>query len=723
MKILKIIYSWFKRLKFIAKIFLILILLLLTFLFFVNTIAKYYINNNGEDITGRVLHVDELHINYLTFAVSIEDFVMYEVNKKDTFVYLGYGYVNMQPWSIAKGEFSFSEVTIDRIEIELIQYQEVFNFSDLISDEPADTTSAPTKYILKNLNITNSQFTYVDGVNNTKYPLKDLEISLPELAWNSNKTDVDLEFNFGKKGSVDIDFLLDNVRKKYDVDFKSRFIDIQYGEAYLVDLLNVNSVTGFLHTDLKIKGDLINALDIQVEGTTSITKLDIIDAKGRSFSSIDSLGVVIDSMNIRQNHFSFSKAYVQHPIGYVEVDRNTTNIDYVLAPVLGGSVDTSNVVSDSTKQDSTPFFFEIKEVEMKSGLVNYVDKTLDRPFKYSIRNLNLTAKNISPSSSNLSSIFSFNMEGESKVVGDMTMDLVNTNNIHFKSVIKGLNLTSFSPYSEYYIASPITQGIFNYDVSLEMNETSLMNNNSIDIREMEFGKKIKSDSSYKVPIKLALTLLKDKNDNIQFDVPVTGNPSDPDFRIFPLVWKTLGQFMVKVAASPLKAVSSMAGKNAEDLEYLPFEYGQTVLNENQIKILDKIIEFHIDKPQLTFTFNQMTNSEEEKEVIALQEAKKMFKPESWFDVSDNNADFISFLQLKTASPEEKSATKMALKYISSSVLKSRLAEIIKARNIALENHFSTVKNSTNYFIVQTADLINLPEEMKKPQFKIEVGVE
>ncbi len=723
MKVFKIIYRWFKRLKFIAKAFLILIFLLLILLFFVNDIAKYYINNNGEDLIGRVLHVDEIHINYLTFGVEIEDFVMYEANKKDTFVYLGYGYVNMQPWSMTKSELSFSKVTIDHLNIVIIQNQETFNFSDLISDEPADTTGSPTKYILKNLNITNSQFTYVDGVNNTKYPLRDLQITLPKLAWNSNKMNVDLEFNIGKKGNVDIDLLLDNVQKRYDVVFKSRFIDIQYGEVYVMDLLNVNSVTGFLHTDLKIKGDLVNALDIQIDGTTSITELDIIDAKGRSFSSIDSLGVVIDSMNLRHNYFSFSKVYIEHPIAYVEVDRNTTNIGYILAPVIDSGNDTSVVVSDSTKQNSTPFFFEIKEVEMKDALINYLDKTLDRPFKYSIRNLNLTAKNISPSTTNLSSVFSFNMEGQSEVIGDMTMDLVNTNNIHFKSVIKGVNLISFSPYSEYYIASPITQGVFNYDVSLEMNETSLVNNNSVDIREMEFGKKNKSDSAYKIPIKLALTLLKDKHDNIQFNVPVTGNPSDPDFKIFPLVWKTLGQFMVKIAASPLNAASSMAGKNAEDLEYLPFEYGQTILNENQIKTLNKIIDFHNDKPQLTFTFNQMTNTVEEIQVIALQEAKQKFKPEAWSDVSDDNAEFIAFLQVKTVSPEEKSAVKMALKLISSDVLKSRLTEIITARNKALKNHFSTVENSNNYFIIQTVDLVNLPEEMKKPQFKIEVGVE
>ena len=109
MQTLKTVYQWFKRLKFIVKTISILVLLTLTLLFFVNDIAKYYINKNGENLIGRVLHVDGIHINYLTFGVTIEDFVMYEVNKKDTFVYLGYGYVNMQPWSIAKSEFSFSE--------------------------------------------------------------------------------------------------------------------------------------------------------------------------------------------------------------------------------------------------------------------------------------------------------------------------------------------------------------------------------------------------------------------------------------------------------------------------------------------------------------------------------------------------------------------------------------------------------------------------------------
>ncbi|HIP32900.1 MAG TPA: DUF748 domain-containing protein, partial [Crocinitomicaceae bacterium] len=367
--------------------------------------------------------------------------------------------------------------------------------------------------------------------------------------------------------------------------------------------------------------------------------------------------------------------------------------------------------------------FEIKQVKMTDGKIFYTDNTLNRPFSYIVKDINLTANNISENSKNLSSQFSMTSGEKGKIVGEMVLDMTNTYNVKYTSSFKNIDMLSFSPYSEYFIASPITQGIFNYDISLDMTETSLVNENGFDIKELEFGKKIKSDSAYKVPVKLALMLMKDKNDNIQFDVPITGNPSEPDFKIMPLVWKTLGKFFAKAATSPMRAMSSLAGKNAEDLEFLPFEYGQSSFTTDQKTLLNKIIEFHEQKPALLFTFIQMTNREEEKDAIAILEAKKKFDAANWQTISDKDVDFKTFLVAQSGLEETAPIEKMARKVIGENALSTKLSGLISARNTALSNHFSSVENAAEVFKIETADLANLPAELRKPQYKIEVGVE
>lgn len=718
--------SWFKARKFIVKALLILLLLICITLFFANTIAKAYINANGEELSGRKLHLSGLNLNFFTTSVSLEDFVMYEANKADTFVHLGSAYANLSPWALMENDIKLTQIDIDRLRLEIIQTDTSFNFSDLGSDEPEDTTAAPTKLFLYNINVTNSAIKFHDKTVGNIYPIHNLNISIPEYTWNGETSAGSLDFNLGEKGYIAIDAALNNQSNAYTVDLITKHIDLSYAHIYLTKLFNIKSLTGELHSDLNFQGDLDNPTGVFAKGSTSISRLNIIDKKGNPFTSIDSAGVIIDSINMDQFYFKFSETLLERPVIYATLNQTNTNIDYVLEPVLGleHPIDTTQVVVvDTLAPAETPFHFEIVTAKIKNGVVNYTDNTLDRPFQYSISNLDITANNLSDDSRNLTSQFSMILGQKGKVNGSAKFDLVDFNNISFKSFIKDLDLLPFSPYSEYYIASPITQGAFNYNLDLEMTAVELVNNNSFDIRELEFGKKLKtSDSAYKVPIKLAMVLLKDKNDNIQFDIPVTGNPSNPEFKLFPIVWKTFTKFIAKAASKPMSAVSSIAGTNPEDLEKMSFEYGQKTLTEKQKQTLNQIVDICQQKPALFFSFIQMTHVEEEIEAIALIEAKKKFNPSDWQNVKDNNAEFNLYLVSNSGLSEGTSTGKMSVKLIGRATLDSKLNAMIVARNSSIVDYFTQKELTQESFEVKTADLKNLPEELKSPHYKIEVSV-
>ena len=155
-------------------------------LFFASAIIKWYVNNYGESLVGRKLHLNELSINYFTVSVDLGGFTMYEADKKDTFVNLGSAYVNINPWYLLAGKYDVTEIALDRLKLQIIQKDSTFNFSDLLSDEPADTTAAPTKFYLSNVKIT-----------------------------------AKLAFAIGEKGKVGIDFTLDN--KKTGICCQSGF--------------------------------------------------------------------------------------------------------------------------------------------------------------------------------------------------------------------------------------------------------------------------------------------------------------------------------------------------------------------------------------------------------------------------------------------------------------------------------------------------------------------
>lgn len=724
--------AWFKRRNLLSKIGLITLMIIFLLLFFANTIAKMYINANGEDLSGRKLHLSSLHFNYLKCSVSLGDFVMYESNKSDTFVYLGSGYVNMSPWSLMDDEIEFSAIALDRLRVELSQKDGTFNFDDLggESETPEDTTSAPTKYLLENVQLTNGNIVYRDHDLEQVYPVQDLNINVPKLTWNGNNTGMNVRFHLEDRGDVNIVAGLNNKTNGYQVGVKLRNLDMNYAEVYLKDLFNIRSLNGRLHSDVALRGSLENVMAITCKGNTSIADFEIIDKWGNPFTKMDSAHVVVDSINLDAFHFHFSETYLKSPVAYMHLKKDgSTNIDAVLKPVMGGSspdkVDTTLVAEEAPKPaEETPFFFEISKARIAGGQVHFKDDSPDRPFSTTISNLAVTTTNISDQSRNMKTDFSMIVGQSGRISGSNTLDLVDANNISFDAVIEELELLPFSPYSEYYAAAPITQGSFNYDVDLQMSATELVNNNHFDIRELEFGKKLKdADSAYKVPIKLAMVLLKDKNDNIQFEIPVVGNPSDPDFKLFPIIWKTFKKFLGKAASSPIRAISSLVGSNPEDIEIIAFEFGDDAIGEHQKKSLDKIVELCEKKPQLIYSFVQMTDEGGEKLRIALMEAKKQFRSEDSESVGDNDAEFRDFLMQKTGMDSRTPTAKMAIKLIGEQTLAQRLNSLISSRNASLKNHLLSKGLTEQQFKVSTADLQNLPQELKKPQFKVEVSID
>ena len=688
-------WKWFKQRKRWAKATMISFLIVFLLLFFASTIAKAYINANGKDLIGREVHISSLNINYFTCSISIGDFVMYEENEKDTFLFLSDGYVNLNPWQLFDAEYSVSEIILDGLFVQVIQYDSTYNFSDLISDEPVDPDAEPTKYSLKNVKIKNSSVHFIDKTTNNEYPLNKLNIDVPEISWNGKSSEFKLDFNLGKQGEVELAVDLDNVKNNYKLDLKAKNLDASYAEPYLKDYFNIERFTGFFHTDIDIGGSMIDATHIYAHGKTSLSNLIMYDGKGQPLMTADSIGVDIDSINVRSNYYNFHKTYLSDALIHSTFSATSSNFDYVMAPLYAEDTVTNQTTNPTTPpEEEPPFHFGIDETEIKNARIEYNDYSLDRPFHMTLSNVDVIVENYSEISRKVPVDFSMNINNSGFLSGTSTFDMVNTDNIQLTAQLKNLDLVPMSPYSEYYIAAPMTQGKFNYNLEIQMTSTNLINNNAIDIRELEFGKKIESDSAYKLPIKLALILLKDKNDNIQFEIPVTGNPADPDFKLLPIIGKTFSTFIVKAAASPFKAVGSIAGSNPEDLEKMKFDYGQVELDEKQIKTLDKIITIMQKKNELYFTFIQTTNLELEEQRIAILEAKRYYDSENWKSISDKDEGFLTFLTTKTGMTDA-SVEKMSVKLVGSSGLRGKVFLAIQKRNEAVKKHLSEKGGTAN----------------------------
>ncbi len=106
-----------------------------------------------------------------------------------------------------------------------------------------------------------------------------------------------------------------------------------------------------------------------------------------------------------------------------------------------------------------------------------------------------------------------------------------------------------------------------------------------------------SPEAVSLPIKLAVALLKDREGNIELDLPVSGSLDDPQFKIGKVILTVLKNLIVKIVTSPFAALGALAG-GGEELSYLEFDAGVgTISVENALK-LDKLAKILYERPAL-----------------------------------------------------------------------------------------------------------------------------
>lgn len=714
----------------------IFLFVLAIFLFFLSDIAKSYLVKNAEKLIHRKIEIGELHFNYAKVAIQVKDFVLFEDNKTDQFLSFDEFYINLNPWTLLQNEYSVSEIRLTEPKVQVIQNGDLFNFDSLIPKDSTEviedsTKSEILKFTIRNIQLKNGQLKYVDLQKKNELDMKDLNLNLPLIAWNNEQSNMGVDFTMGQNGHVNVQATVDNLKKKYQIDLKTENIDIQPVKSYMTDYFDVTSLNGALTSNLKIVGDMNEIINISISGKGSVANFSVTDGRSEQILSAPKISVNINEMNLKTFHFGFGAIELDQPKLLVVRDKATMNIMQFFDPLF--RTDSVTSATPSVQEASTPVTYRVDTILISNGLVSIADNTLNRPFNYDLNELNATMTGLSESAAEIPVIFRTKLNNRGELSGKTVWSMQDFMNLQIDAKLKRMELVSFSPYSEYYVASPIKQGWFNYDLGLKMNATSLINTNKVKIDELEFGKRTKDSTAMKVPVRLALYIMKDANDVIAFDMPVSGNPSEPEFKLGKLIWKTLANLMIKTAASPFNALAGLAGTNPESLEKLPFSYAQDSLDQKQRDDLTRLATILKKKPELVVNFTQSTDPEKEKVQIAVELTKLEFAATQNADpavqkinaseIKNDDTGLLAFIRKSIPALDSLGIEAACAKRIDSNRVDTRFQEIINQRNKLLSDFLTQNQGIPAENIqVTTADFRTLPQELRIPQFKVEVSI-
>ena len=185
--------------------------------------------------------------------------------------------------------------------------------------------------------------------------------------------------------------------------------------------------------------------------------------------------------------------------------------------------------------------------------------------------------------------------------------------VDLKFNFKDMDLTPVSPYSGRYAGYTIQEGKLSFQLQYLIVKNKLDSKNNILIDQFKFGDRVESPEATKLPVRLAIALLKDRNGKINLDIPVTGDIHDPKFSISGVVWQIIKNILVKAATSPFALLGAIFGGGGEQLNHIEFDPGISTLSDYSQKKLDSVVKALYERPNLKMDIEGHADTEIDRE--------------------------------------------------------------------------------------------------------------
>ena len=604
-------------------------------------IVKNYIVDHSEELIGRKMKIENVDFSPLSFTVTVDDFAIYETDGTTPFVAFEKFRININPTHLIHKEISVSEIYLKGLYTRVTQKGDQFNFSDILDKFAADSsagtldakeTSAkaaksaeassdsaqvlnldPTEALygfsvaIENISLEKGNIIYEDLKVGSKIHLQDFSVAIPAVYFSNKNTDIGVNLKFANGGDLGVHVQFNMKTQDFGVNVTLNKLALAVAKPYLKDFINYKDFEGLLGANLNITGNINHILSSNISGTAAIDEIKLTETSGKAIG-ISHIGVGINKANLDAMDFRIDSVIVDGVSANIELYKDgKTNIDVLIEPLMKPAKEEPAQKEPKKEEESKPLKAIVNKLQVANTTVTATDHTPKQPFNYKVSSIAVNGENINfntPCTINVSAAFPEG--GTMKLEYKGALSDIGTMNAYIS--VKNLALKHFSPYSHHFTGYPISSGTMAFASENAMNNWNIESKNTIDIYNINVGDKDgNTDPEYIVPMKVGLYILKDKDDKIQFDVPVKGNVKDPEFSYVKIVWQTVMNLLIKVALSPLKVVGNVAATGA----------GAVGLD------LGKNDEIHIDPLATSFTSEQYAKAQKMVEALAKDKKLKM----------------------------------------------------------------------------------------------------
>lgn len=385
-----------------------------------------------------------------------------------------------------------------------------------------------------------------------------------------------------------------------DAQLQLRQLPVAAAQPVLARYLRLKLASGTVSTQGRLEASLAPGKPVAVQygGRAEVANLRLDELDGKLFARWKL--VAADRMVVGTRGLEIPELRVQAPEAslIIENDRsfNAARL-LVRQPAAKGAAPQQVAAAPAGE----PFPMRIQRVRLQDAKLEFVDLSLRPQFGARIYALNGVVTGLSTRGGTRSQVEldgRVDQYGLARVRGALNpfspLDSTDLN-----VVFRNVDMVPASPYAMKFAGYRIAEGRVSLDLRYRVRDRKLDGDNKVVIDNLKLGDRVDSPDALKLPLELAIAVLKDDQGRIDLGIPVTGDMSDPQFSYGAVIWKAVSTVIARVATAPFRALAGLfGGGSGEKLEAIHFDPGSNRLLPPEREQLQKLAQVLDKRAQL-----------------------------------------------------------------------------------------------------------------------------
>ncbi|MGK5079902.1 DUF748 domain-containing protein [Janthinobacterium sp. HLX7-2] len=475
------------------------------------------------------------------------------------------------------------------------------------ADSGKETPSAPWSTSIAKVELSQFGARFDDAGTGIKGTLQDARLSLQNVS-NDLKQALPFELGMGLRegGLLTANGKFVPGTGAVDAQLNVKKLALAPVQPLLTQHLKLKLAGGALSGSgrLMTGGGAPKAPKVRYVGGVDIAGLVLNETDGKRFASWKSVRADKLTASVGPDFLDIAELRVVEPNAQLIIENDRSlNAQRLLVKAPESAQPPTPAVASTSAAAPAPdaaFPVRVRRVRLQNAKLDFADLSLRPQFAAKIYELNGVVTGLSTKRDARSQIEldgRIDEFGLARVRGQLN-PFAPTDNTDLNVVFKNVDMVSASPYTMKFAGYKVAEGKISLDLQYKVRNRQLDGTNQVVLDKLTLGERIDSPDALKLPLELALAILKDSDGRIDLGLPVSGDMSDPQFSYGALIWKAVGNVLTKIVTAPFRALGNLLGISADKLESIDFDAGSAVLLPPEREKLKQVAQILAKREQL-----------------------------------------------------------------------------------------------------------------------------